>query len=115
MKQLLVVCKLLMLSMGVSANSILITGADLYGSTGVLLDMSIYIEDGVITALGDSSPNSADVVFNGAGKSITAGLFNGSTHIGAIEVEQIEQTEDFISYSVAVGASFKIADAFNPR
>ena len=115
MKQLLVVCNFLMLSMGVSANSILITGADLYGSTGVLVDTSIYIEDGIIAALGDSSPNSADVEFDGAGKSITAGLFNGSTHIGAIEVEQIEQTEDFISYSAAVGASFKVADAFNPR
>jgi hypothetical protein len=92
MKQLLVVCNLLMLWMGVSANSILITGADLYGSTGVLVATPTYIEDGVITALGDSSPNSTDVEFDGAGKSTTARLFNGSTHIGAIEVEQIEQT-----------------------
>ncbi|MDE0841784.1 MAG: imidazolonepropionase [Porticoccaceae bacterium] len=115
MKEFFFICGLSLLPLGVSANSILISGADVYSSAGVLARTSVYIEDGVIRALGDSVPDSADMQIDAAGKSITAGLFNASTHLGAVEVGMIDETVDFFSENPAVTASFKIADAFNPQ
>ena len=106
---------LLSASMVCSAASILIKNADIYNATGMSAQTHLYIDNGVIRALGDSAPTSADMTIEGRGMSVTAGLFNAATHIGTVEVGQIEQTVDFYSDNHAVTASLKLADAFNPR
>ena len=98
-----------------NASSILIKDADIYTSSGLLVKTNLYIEDGKIAAIGAQSPATADIEIQGLGKSITAGLFNSSTHLGTVEVSAIEQTVDFYSENETVTASLRIADAFNPR
>jgi len=98
-----------------SASSILIKGADIYSATGLLPKSNLYIKDGEITAIGRNAPMSADLEVNGNGMSITAGLFNSSTHIGTVEVSAISPTVDFYSENESVTAALRIADAFNPR
>jgi len=98
-----------------SASSILIKGADIYSATGLLPKSNLYIKDGEITAIGRNTPMSADLEVNGNGMSITAGLFNASTHIGIVEVSAISPTVDFYSENESVTAALRIADAFNPR
>ena len=98
-----------------SASSILIKGADIYSATGLLPKSNLYIKDGEITAIGRNTPMSADLEVNGNGMSITAGLFNASTHIGTVEVSAISPTVDFYSENESVTAALRIADAFNPR
>lgn len=98
-----------------NASSILIKDADIYTSSGLLVKTNLYIEDGKIAAIGAQSPATVDIEIQGLGKSITAGLFNSSTHLGTVEVSAIEQTVDFYSENETVTASLRIADAFNPR
>ena len=98
-----------------SADSILIKNADIYNALGMSAQTHLYLDNGIISGLGDSAPTSADMIIEGRGMSVTAGLFNAATHIGTVEIEQIEQTVDFYSDNQAVTASLKLADAFNPR
>jgi imidazolonepropionase-like amidohydrolase len=106
---------LLFTSLTTSASSILIKGADIYSTNGFLPQSNLYIDNGTITAIGRNTPLTADLELNGEGMSITAGLFNASTHIGTVEVSAISPTVDFYSENEAVTASLRIADAFNPR
>jgi|TARA_B110000114_G_scaffold144020_1_gene152699 imidazolonepropionase-like amidohydrolase len=115
MNKLSVFFILLFASLSASASSILIKGADIYSTNGLLPKSNIYIENGIITAIGRSTPMNADMEVDGRGMSITAGLFNSSTHIGTVEVSAISPTVDFYSDNEAVTAALRIADAFNPR
>ena len=115
MKYTLTLLVLTLVSTLATASSILIKDADIYASSGLLVKTNLYIENGKIAAIGVQSPATADIEIQGLGKSITAGLFNSSTHLGAIEVSAIEQTVDFYSENETVTASLRIADAFNPR
>ena len=115
MKYTLTLLLLTLVSTLATASSILIKDADIYTSSGLLVKTNLYIEDGKIAAIGAQSPATADIEIQGLGKSITAGLFNSSTHLGTVEVSAIEQTVDFYSENETVTASLRIADAFNPR
>ena len=115
MKYTLTLLLLTLVSTLATASSILIKDADIYTSSGLLGKTNLYIEDGKIAAIGAQSPATADIEIQGLGKSITAGLFNSSTHLGTVEVSAIEQTVDFYSENETVTASLRIADAFNPR
>lgn len=115
MKYTLTLLVLTLVSTLATASSILIKDADIYTSSGLLVKTNLYIEDGKIAAIGAQSPATADIEIQGLGKSITAGLFNSSTHLGTVEVSAIEQTVDFYSENETVTASLRIADAFNPR
>ena len=115
MKYTLTLLVLTLVSTLATASSILIKDADIYASSGLLVKTNLYIENGKIAAIGAQSPATADLEIQGLGKSITAGLFNSSTHLGTVEVSAIEQTVDFYSENETVTASLRIADAFNPR
>jgi imidazolonepropionase-like amidohydrolase len=115
MKYTLTLLALTLVSTLATASSILIKDADIYASSGLLVKTNLYIENGKIAAIGVQSPATADIEIQGLGKSITAGLFNSSTHLGTVEVSAIEQTVDFYSEKETVTASLRIADAFNPR
>jgi imidazolonepropionase-like amidohydrolase len=115
MKYTLTLLVLTLVSTLATASSILIKDADIYVSSGLLIKTNLYIDNGKIAAIGAQSPATADIEIQGLGKSITAGLFNSSTHLGTVEVSAIEQTVDFYSEKETVTASLRIADAFNPR
>ena len=115
MKYTLTLLVLTLVSTLATASSILIKDADIYASSGLLVKTNLYIENGKIAAIGVQSPATADIEIQGLGKSITAGLFNSSTHLGTVEVSAIEQTVDFYSENETVTASLRIADVFNPR
>jgi imidazolonepropionase-like amidohydrolase len=115
MKYTVTLLVLTLVSTLATASSILIKDADIYASSGLLVKTNLYIENGKIAAIGAQSPATADLEIQGLGKSITAGLFNSSTHLGTVEVSAIEQTVDFYSENETVTASLRIADAFNPR
>ncbi len=115
MKYTLTLLVLTLVSTLATASSILIKDADIYASSGLLVKTNLYIENGKIAAIGAQSPATADIEIQGLGKSITAGLFNSSTHLGTVEVSAIEQTVDFYSENETVTASLRIADVFNPR
>ena len=115
MKYTLTLLVLTLVSTLATASSILIKDADIYASSGLLVKTNLYIENGKIAAIGAQSPAAADLEIQGLGKSITAGLFNSSTHLGTVEVSAIEQTVDFYSENETVTASLRIADVFNPR
>ena len=115
MKYTLTLLVLTLVSTLATASSILIKDADIYVSSGLLVETNLYIKNGKIAAIGAQSPATADIEIQGLGKSITAGLFNSSTQLGTVEVSAIEQTVDFYSENETVTASLRIADAFNPR
>ena len=115
MKYTLTLLALTLVSTLATASSILIKDADIYASSGLLVETNLYIKNGKIAAIGAQSPATADIEIQGLGKSITAGLFNSSTHLGTVEVSAIEQTVDFYSENETVTASLRIADVFNPR
>ena len=115
MKYTLTLLVLTLVSTLATASSILIKDADIYVSSGLLVETNLYIKNGKIAAIGAQSPATADIEIQGLGKSITAGLFNSSTQLGTVEVSAIEQTVDFYSENETVTASLRIADVFNPR
>ncbi|UTA48522.1 amidohydrolase family protein [Simiduia sp. 21SJ11W-1] len=105
----------LALATAAGAESILIKGADVYTATDLKPATDVYINNGRIEALGKNLTQSADRTLDGKGKTITAGLFNSSTHLGVVEVGAIEQTVDFYTERADITAALKVADAFNPN
>lgn len=97
------------------ADSVLIKGADIYTADKMLPATDLYIDNGRIQAMGKDIALVADKTIDGAGKSITAGLFNSYTQLGAVEVGAIEPTADFYTIRPDITASLKVADAFNPQ
>ena len=68
-------------SITVTADSLLIKNVDIYSSRGIEVNTNLLIENGQITGIGNRIAQTADREIDGTGKSITAGLFNSSTHI----------------------------------
>lgn len=99
----------------VQAESLLIRGAEVYTAGKPLQGTDIFINNGRIEALGKNLQQAADRTIDATGKSVTAGLFNSDTHLGAVEVDAIAQTADFYTTNVEVTAALKVADAFNPQ
>jgi len=115
MKNLIAPLVLSLLATTVAAESLLIKGADIYTAKAVLPATDLYIDNGRITAIGNTAPSTADRIIDGNGKSISPGLFNADTHLGVVEVGAIDATVDFYSELSSITASFKVADAFNPK
>ena len=99
----------------VTANSLLLNNVENYSSRGIEVNTNLLIENGHIIGIGNRIAQTADREIDGTGKSITAGLFNSSTHIGAVEVSAIGATVDSSSDNDSVTASLKIAESFNPN
>ena len=97
MKNLIAPLVLSLLATTVAAESLLIKGADIYTAKAVLPATDLYIDNGRITAIGNTAPSTADRIIDGNGKSISPGLFNADTHLGVVEVGAIDATVDFYS------------------
>lgn len=95
-----------------------ITGATVHtvGPAGTIEDATILIENGNVTAVGTdvSAPAGARTV-DASGKIVTPGLFTPFGQIGLVEVDAVEGTVDYVQRGDRYGASFDVADAYNPR
>ena len=115
MRNLVIISILLAASHSADADSILIKNVDVYSSGGVEKATNVLINNGVITRINHQIFQRGDREIDGYGKSVTAGLFNSSTHIGTVEVSAIGATVDSYSRNESITASLKITEAFNPN
>jgi len=95
------------------ASEVLIDDITVYDGQHESYVADVLIKNGVITKIGQGLSTSSQII-NGHGKSLTAGLFNGDTHIGVEEVGAIKQTVDYRSDNTQYTAAFKVAEAINP-
>lgn len=114
---LLGLCALLMAPAAV-AESWAITGARLHtlGPSGVIDNGTIVIRDGRIEAVGANLdvPRDAQRI-DAAGKIVTPGLYDAYSYIGVVEVSLVVETNDRVQSGARYTASFRVADAINPR
>lgn len=115
MKKILFIFTLAFITTSVNANSLLIKNVDVYKSNGMEPNTNVLIKNGEIVAIGKRIYETADRNIDGTGKSLTPGLFNSHTHIGAVEVSAIGPTVDYYSNNDSITAALKIAEAFNPN
>jgi imidazolonepropionase-like amidohydrolase len=100
------------------ADVVVITGAQIQtmGPEGVIPDGTLVIENGRIKAVGRSAAVPAGARHIDAhGKVVTPGLLDSATHLGVVEVNQVQGTGDANDQDDRVTAAFNVADAFNPR
>lgn len=115
MKTLSIGLAFMALASTAAAESYLIKGADIYSAGEQLRSTDLYIANGRVEAIGKNLAMAADTTIDATGKSVTAGLFNSLTHLGAVEVGAIEPTADFYTTNTAVTAALKVGEAFNPN
>jgi imidazolonepropionase-like amidohydrolase len=110
-------CALLM-APAAAAESWAITGARLHtlGPSGVIENGTIVIRDGRIEAVGADVdvPRDAQRI-DAAGKIVTPGLYDAYSYIGVVEVSLVVETNDRVQSGARYTASFRVADAINPR
>jgi imidazolonepropionase-like amidohydrolase len=86
------------------------------GPAGTLEDATLVVRNGVIEAVAARLVPPADAkVVDVKGAVITPGLIAPYTHLGLVEIEQIEETVDTGSDNPRYGAALDVADALNPR
>ena len=90
-----------------NAESILIRNVTILESTGVEENVSVLIKNGKIESVESIIFTKAAEEIDGTGKTLTTGLFNGETHIGAVEIGAIDSTVDFQTNNHSITASFK--------
>lgn len=77
---------------------------------------TVLVEDGVITAIGSDVDIPANTrTIDVSGKVVTPGLFGAYTHLGLVEISQVEGSVDAMQSGTDFAAGFDIADAVNPR
>ena len=105
---------LLIISNLIFSESVLIKNASIYTgeSKQMLKGHDLYVVDGKISDIGINLEVPADKVLNVDGKIITAGFIAPFTHLGLIEINQIDATRD--DSSDLYSAGFSISGAFNP-
>ncbi len=103
-----------------NAACIVITGAILWTSGGPVTGKHLVIEAGRITAIADAPPPRCTAV-DAKGGDVTPGLIDPYTQIGLVEVPMEQVTVDSAAGGkehtkpTGVYASFRVADAYNPR
>ena len=107
MRILLINALLILIANSALSESIIIRNVDIYESSGVRGNVSIYIVDGIIKNIDSLIFETADIEIDATNKTLTGGLFNGETHIGLVEVGAIGSTVDFHTGDAEVTASFK--------
>jgi imidazolonepropionase-like amidohydrolase len=95
------------------AADVLIDDITIYDGNTAPYQADVLIKDGIIVDIDKNIVSDAERI-DGRGKSLTAGLFSGDTHIGAEEVSAIHDTVDYSSENGDYTASFNVADALNP-
>lgn len=118
MSRALAAALLCLLALPAASETILIENARVYTLTerGTLEDAAILVRDGRIAEVGAvaSVPAGARRI-DAAGASVTPGLFNAYTHLGAVEIDLVKETVDRSTRDKLFSASFRIAPALNPR
>ncbi|MFN2431974.1 MAG: amidohydrolase family protein [Gemmatimonadota bacterium] len=96
--------------------SFAITNARVHTVSGPVLEpATVVVRDGRVAAVGQGIAVPAGVrVLDAAGKVVTPGLLDSQTHLGAVEIEQIDATSDFASEDDRITAALRIADGINP-
>jgi imidazolonepropionase-like amidohydrolase len=98
------------------AGIVAITGATVHtmGAAGTLENATVLIAGGRISAVGTgiAIPAGARRI-DAAGKVVTPGLFDSFTHLGLVEVNAVEATEDATNQDPNVSAAFRVDEAIN--
>jgi imidazolonepropionase-like amidohydrolase len=101
-----------------AGETIAITGATVHtmGPAGTLRGATVIIAGGRIQAVGSGIPVPAGArQIDAAGKQVTPGLFDSLTHLGLVEVNQVEDTEDATNEDPQLSAAFDVAGGINSR
>ncbi|HEX8904160.1 MAG TPA: amidohydrolase family protein [Longimicrobiaceae bacterium] len=112
---------LLLAAAPAAAQTIAIEGGDVYTAAGTpIRGGTVLIRDGRIAAVGANVSVPAGAVrIDARGKWVTPGLFESSTNLGLVEVEQVQETNDFRIRQAEggdqVAAAFNVSDGINPR
>lgn len=108
---------LLMGTMVAQADTMAITNARILtaGPQGEIASGTIVITNGRISAVGSNVqvPSGARVIDAG-GKTVTPGLYAAGTNLGAVEIDQVDETNDNSSSSQSVSAAFDISYGIDP-
>jgi imidazolonepropionase-like amidohydrolase len=98
--------------------TIAITGATVHtmGAAGVLQGATVLIAGGQIKAVGtDVAIPAGARRIDAAGKVVTPGLLDSFTHLGLVEVNAVEDTEDATNAEPSFSAAFDVSGAINRR
>jgi imidazolonepropionase-like amidohydrolase len=100
-----------------SAQTLLIQNVDVETMTdeGRLAGTDVLVVGGYVLKIGKNLASEGGRVIDGTGKRLTPGLFNAFTHMGVVEIDEIEQTWDASAESEDFTASLSVIDAFNPN
>ncbi len=102
-----------LLSLHLSAAEVLIDNVMIYDGQKDPYQADMLIRDGVIADIGQNLTTTGSII-DGRGKTLSAGIFNGNTHLGVVEVGAIKDTVDYRSDNVEYTASLSVAEAINP-
>ena len=107
----------LLLPTAAQAQTVAITNGRVHTGVGAPLERAtVLIRDGRIAGVGaDVQVPAGARVIDASGKVVTAGLMNGSTALGLVEIGAEEGTNDASTTDPRVTAAFNVADALNPR
>jgi imidazolonepropionase-like amidohydrolase len=99
------------------ADTLAITNARILtaGPQGEIASGTIVVTNGKISAVGASVqvPSGATVIDAG-GKTVTPGLYAAGSNLGAVEIDQVDETNDNSSSSHSVSAAFDISYGIDP-
>lgn len=99
------------------ADTLAITNARILtaGPQGEISSGTIVVTNGRISAVGGSVqvPSGATVIDAG-GKTVTPGLYAAGSNLGAVEIDQVDETNDNSSSSHSVSAAFDISYGIDP-
>jgi len=92
-------------------NARLVTGTD----QGTLINASVRIADGLITAVDTTSVNlAATEIVDAAGAYVTTGFFDSATTVGTSEIGGGIKNRDYTVYDADIGPGFQVSLAINP-
>lgn len=114
----LVLSMSLLMPLSINAETILIENAKVFtmSSQGVLEDVDLLIENGLIKSVAKNISTKADITIDGQGKIVTPGIFAVANQLGLVEIDALDQTGDMsLGEEEEAGASFSVYKAFNPN
>ena len=92
-------------------NARLVTGTD----QGTLINASVRIADGLITAVDTTAVNlAATEIVDAAGAYVTTGFFDSATTVGTSEIGGGIKNRDYTVYDADIGPGFQVSLAINP-
>ncbi len=102
-----------LLSVHLSAAEVLIDNVMIYDGQKDPYQADMLLRDGVIAEIGQNLTTTGSII-DGRAKTLSAGIFNGNTHLGVVEVGAIKDTVDYRSDNIDYTASLSVAEAINP-